>query len=107
MIRMGVRGVVMAVGLSLMGMGLVERNRDPVRLAGAGALPFTQSAAFHQTLHVVMVALLHPPNVLLETEHLGSVFAEGAVHGRIPSQDVIHTLAKRVQHQGMIPEISG
>ena len=112
MIRMGVWGMVMAVGMPLMGvpfmgMVLVERNRDAVRLAGASAFPFTQGAALHQPFHVVMVALLSPPNVLLEPEDLGSVFAEGAVHVRIPSQNVIHTLAKRVQHQWMIPEIAG
>ena len=97
------------MGLAMAGLNSWARPRewDAIGLAGPGALGFTELAAFHQALDMMMVAVLGGPHLLLETEHLGPVFAERAVHVGIAAQHLRHPLLEGVQHQGVIPQVGG
>ena len=96
MIRVGIAHMMMFVALALvmvapmvmalvvimagMGFGSGAGERLAVGLAGPGAFGLTQLAALHQPLDVVVMAVLGRPHLMLETEHLGAVLAEGAIH---------------------------
>ena len=80
---------------------------DAISLASTGALGLTELAAFHQTLHMVMVAVLRCPHLLLKTEYLGAVLAQGAVHVGVTAQHLRHPLLEGVQHQSVIAQIAG
>ena len=54
-----------------------------------------------------MVAFLSSANVLLEAQHLGPVFAEGAIHGGVAAQHLLHPFLEGVHHQRVLPEIAG
>ena len=74
--------LIMAVVVIMAGMGFGSGagERLAVGLAGPGAFGLTQLAALHQPLDVVVMAVLGRPHLMLETEHLGAVLAEGAIH---------------------------
>jgi hypothetical protein len=74
--------VLVAVVVIMAGMGFASGagERLAVGLAGPGAFGLTQLAALHQPLDVVVMAVLGRPHLMLETEHLGAVLAEGAIH---------------------------
>ena len=80
---------------------------NTIRLAGPRAFPLAERAALRQPLHVVMVAFLSSANVLLEAQHLGPVFAEGAIHGGVAPEHLLHPLLECVHHQRVLPEIAG
>ena len=80
---------------------------NTIRLAGPRAFPLAERAALRQPLHVVMVAFLSSANVLLEAQHLGPVFAEGAIHGGVAPEHLLHPLLEGVHHQRVLPEIAG
>ena len=72
-------GMVVTLGIVTVGIltvGVVMGVSDAIGLAGPCALEFTEGAAFGQTLHVVMMTFLNASNVLLEAQHLSSVFAQ-------------------------------
>ena len=74
MVGVGIRRVgVMPVPVN---MRVLMEGGNSFRLAGACAFEFTEGAAFRQTFHMVMMAFLNASDVLLETQHLGSVFAQ-------------------------------
>ncbi|EAU73994.1 hypothetical protein RS9916_30842 [Synechococcus sp. RS9916] len=118
--RIGVMAMVVAV---VMGMAMVmtmrvvvggtvmvsapERNGDAIRLTSTGALALAQVTTIRQALHMVMVAFLRKPNLILKAEHLGSVLTEGAIHGRFTAQHLFNALDKGVEYQGVIAEIGG
>ena len=104
---MGVRMVMSVIMVVMMVVGASKRDWDSVRLAGAGALPFAEGAALRQSLHVVMVTLLNPTDVLFKAQHLCSVLAERAVHGGVTSENIVHPLAEGLQHQGVVTQIPG
>ena len=103
---MGVRGVMVMVATVIV-MVVLMGDGNTIRLAGPCALPFTQRAALGQPFHVVVVALLNSADVLLKAQHLGPVLAQGAVHGGIASENLLHPLFERVHHQWVLPEIAG
>ena len=72
--------IVVVVVVALAMAWATQRQGDTIGLAGARALPLTEGAALHQPFHVVMVAVLGGAHLLLETEHLGAVLAEGTIH---------------------------
>ena len=96
MIRVGIAHMMMVMGLPMlvaapmvmavvvimagMGFGSGAGERLAVGLAGPGAFGLTKLAALHQPLDVVVMAVLGRPHLMLETEHLGAVLAEGAIH---------------------------
>ena len=67
--------MAVVVGVAVV-MRMAGRNRMPIRLAGSGALALAEGAAFFNSLHVVVMTLLGSPDVLLEAQNLGAVFAE-------------------------------
>ena len=67
-------GMVMTV--LVLTVGVVMGGSDAIGLAGPCALEFTEGAALRQTLHVVVMTFLNASNVLLEAQHLSSVFAQ-------------------------------
>ena len=76
MVGVGIgRVVVMPVPMPVNVRVLMEGGNS-FRLAGACAFEFTEGAAFRQTFHMVMMTFLNASDVLLETQHLGSVFAQ-------------------------------
>ena len=91
--------VVMAVDVV---MAVAWRDRNAIWLAGARAFAVTQGAALCEPLHVMVMTFLSPSNVLLKAEHLGAVFAERAVHGRIASENLVHPLAEGVHHKRVV-----
>jgi len=97
------------MGFAMAGSGswAHPRQGNAIGLTGPGALGFTELAAFHQSLDMMMMAVLRGSHLLLETEHLGPVFAERAVHVGIAAQHLRHSLFEGVQHQGVIPQIGG
>ena len=97
------------MGLAMAGLNSWARPRewDAIGLAGPGALGFTELAAFHQALDMMMVAVLRGSHLLLETEHLSPVFAKRTVHVGVAAQHLRHPLLEGVQHQGVIPQIGG
>ena len=110
MLSVGVRGMVMLVIRFTMGMAVfmaMSSRRDSIGLAGPRAFPLAERAALRQPLHVVMVAFLSSANVLLEAQHLGPVFAEGAIHGGVAPEHLLHSLLEGVHHQRVLPEIAG
>ena len=104
---MGVGGVMVVLLASVIVMVVLMGDGNTIRLAGPCALPFAQRAALSQPLNVVVVAFLGAAHVLFEAQHLSSVLAQGAVHGGVASQDVLHPLLERVHHQWMLPEVAG
>ena len=97
--------MVMAVVLAMaviLAVAVVWRDRNAIRLAGAGAFALTQGAALCEPLHVMVMTFLSPSDVLLKAEHLGAVFAERAVHGRIASENLVHPLAEGVHHKRVV-----
>ena len=104
-VGIGVGGVMVmltsVIVMVLMGDG------NTIRLAGPRAFPLAERAALRQPLHVVMVAFLSSANVLLEAQHLGPVFAEGAIHGCVAPEHLLHPLLESVHHQRVLPQIAG
>mgnify|MGYP004157728671 CR=1 FL=1 len=99
-------GVVVVMGGTVM-VSAPQRNRDAIGLTSSCALALTQFTAIRQALHMVVVALLGKPNLILKAEHLGSVLAKRAIHGRFTAQHLFNALDKGVEHQGVIAEIGG
>ena len=93
--------VVMAMAV-VIPMAVAWRDRNAIRLAGAGAFALTQGAALCEPLHVMVMTFLSPPDVLLKAEHLGAVLAERAVHGRIASKNLVHPFAERIHHEWVV-----
>ena len=110
-VAMGMRvAMVMRVRVVVGGSVMVsapERNGDAIRLTSTGALALTQVTTIRQALHMVVVAFLGKPNLILKAEHLGSVLAKGAIHGRFTAQHLLNALDKGVEHHGVIAEIGG
>ena len=109
--RIGVMAMVVAVAM-VMGLAMVmrvvmggtvmvsapERNGDAIRLTSTGALALAKVTTIRQALHMVMVAFLRKPNLILKAEHLGSVLTEGAIHGRFTAQHLFNALDKGVEY---------
>lgn len=55
----------------------------------------------------MVVTLLGASHIVFKAQHLGSVLAEGAIHGGVSSQHFVHPLPERIHHQGMLAEIAG
>ena len=89
----------MAVGVVSQGDG------NAIGLAGARAFVLAEGAAFDQPLHMVVMAPLRRPHLGLETQHLGPVLAQGAVHLRLAAHHLLNPLSKRADHQRVIPQI--
>ena len=95
---MGVGGVVVML-TSVIVMMVLMGDGNTIRLAGPCAFPFAERAALRQPLHVVVVAFLCSAYVLLEAQDLGPVFAEGAIHGGVAAEHLLHPLLEGVHHQ--------
>lgn len=74
--RMGVAVIKAVVMGEAVVMGVAVRNGASVRLAGSGAFPLAEGAAFLNSFDVMVVTFLGSPDVLLEPQNLGAVFAE-------------------------------
>ena len=88
-------------------MALPQGDGDAIGLTGAGAFVLAEGAALDQALHVVVVALLRRSHLGLKAQHLGAVFAEGAVHLRLTTHHLHHPLAEGLDHQRVIAQIGG
>ena len=105
MLSVGVRGMVMLVIRFNMGMAVfmaMSPRRDSIGLAGPCAFQLAERAAFSQSLQVVVVTLLGPSHILFKAQHLGSVLAEGAIHGGVSSQHLLHPLSECVHHHRVL-----
>ena len=105
MLSMGIDRM-MVMGMVTVSMG-VHGHRNPIGLASAGAFQFAEGAAFRETFDVVVMALLGLTHVLLKPQHLGSVFAERAVHRGVAADHVLDPFAECLHHLGVIAEIAG
>ena len=76
-----------------------ERDRDAIGLTSPGALVLAQGAGLNQALHVVVMALLGGAHLGFKAEHLGAVFAKGAVHLRLTAHHLLHPLQESADHQ--------
>ena len=90
--------VVVAVPMGVIVAGAAHWNRHAIGLAGTGALALTEVTAVGEPFNVVMVAVLGRPNLSLKAQHLGSVFAERAIHVGVTAHHLRHPLHKGVQH---------
>ena len=99
--------MVMAVPVIVFVVVVPHRDGNAIGLAGAGALVLTQGAGLHQTLHVMVVALLGCPHLRFKPQHLGAVLAQGAVHLRLTPHHLLHPLQEGVDHQGVVPQVGG
>ena len=90
--------VVMTVLVVMVMAMAAHRNRHAIGLAGPGALPLAEVAPVGEALHMVVMAVLGGPNFGLKPQHLGPVFAEGAVHVGVATHHLRHPLHKGVEH---------
>jgi hypothetical protein len=113
MVGVGIGGVVMFVARLTVLMAVlmtvlmtvfiaVSLNRDTIGLAGPRAFPLAERATFCQSLHMVMVALLGPSNVVFKAQNLGPVLTKRAIHGGISSENLFHALSEGVHHHRVI-----
>ena len=56
---------------------------------------------------MVVVALLRRPHLGFKAQHLGAVFAQGAVHLRLTAHHLLHPLQEGVDHQGVVAQVGG
>jgi hypothetical protein len=113
MLRMGIGGVMVRMIRFTMFMAMnmavfmtvfmtVSLKRNTIRLADSRAFPFAECAAFSESLHVMVVALLGSSNILFKAQNLGSVLAERAIHCRVSSEHFVHPLSKCVHHHRVL-----
>jgi len=53
------------------------------------------------TFHVMVMAFLSQSHLILETQHLGAVFAHPAIHRRIAGENLLHTFLKSLNHHSI------
>ena len=102
---MGIWWVMVRMILFVMFMAVfmaVSLKRNTVRLADPRAFPLAECAAFSESLHVMVVALLGSSNILFKAQNLGSVFAERAIHCRVSSEHFVHPLSECVHHHRVL-----
>ena len=110
---MGIRGVMvrmvrftmlMAVFMAvLMAMFMaVSLKRNTIGLADPSAFPLAECAAFSESLHVMVVALLGPSHILFKAQNLGSVLAERAIHCCVSSEHFVPPLSECVHHHRVL-----
>ena len=83
MLSMGIGGVMVRMIRFTMLMAVfmvMSPRRDSIGLADPRAFPLAERAAFSESLHVMVVALLGPSHILFKAQNLGSVLAERAIH---------------------------
>jgi small-conductance mechanosensitive channel len=109
MLRMGIGGVMVRMIRFTMFMAMnmavfmaVSLKRNTIRLADSRAFPFAECAAFSESLHVMVVALLGSSNILFKAQNLGSVLAERAIHCRVSSEHFVHPLSECVHHHRVL-----
>ena len=109
MLRMGIGGMMVRMIRFTMFMAMnmavfmaVSLKRNTIRLADSRAFPFAECAAFSESLHVMVVALLGSSNILFKAQNLGSVLAERAIHCRVSSEHFVHPLSKCVHHHRVL-----
>ena len=59
------------------------------------------------SLHMVVVAFLRQPDLVLETEHLGPVLAHGTVHRGVAGQDFAGPFGECPEHLRMVVQVAG
>ena len=101
MLSMGIGGVMVRMIRFTMFMA-VSLKRNTIRLADSRAFPFAECAAFSESLHVMVVALLGPSHILFKAQNLGSVLAERAIHCRVSSEHFVHPLSECVHHHRVL-----
>jgi hypothetical protein len=105
MLSMGIRGVMVRMVRFTMLMAVfmaVSLKRNTIRLADPRAFPLAECAAFSESLHVMVVALLGPSHILFKAQNLGSVLAERAIHCRVSSEHFVHPLSECVHHHRVL-----
>lgn len=96
--------VAVFVAVGLLGSG--DRHL-PILLTGAGAFALTQAAAIGEAFHMVVMAVLGRSDLSLKPKHLGTVFAERAVHVRVTTEHIEHPFSEGGEHEGVIAQIGG
>ena len=89
------------------GQPRIQGQRHAIGLAGPRALALAEGAALHQTLHMVVMAVLGAAHLQLEPQHLGPVLAQRAVHRRITPHHIVHPLLEGGQHLRVVPQVAG
>ena len=109
MLSMGIRGVLVRMIRFTMLMAVfmavfmaVSLKRNTIRLADPRAFPLAECAAFSESLHVMVVALLGPSHILFKAQNLGSVLAERAIHCCVSSEHFVHPLSECVHHHRVL-----
>ena len=109
MLSVGVRGMVMPVALLVpvpVIMGVILK-RSTIGLAGPRAFQLAERAALSQSLDVMVVTFLGPPYILFKAQHLSSVLAEGAIHGGVSTEHLVHPLSECVHHHRVLAQVAG
>ena len=113
-----IMGVTVPVAMVVMIMAMIvcvqRRPRKIMLLAeffvATGCIAITVAWAILQTatntFHVMMVALLCQPHLILKSKHLCPVFAHLTVHDVCALIDLVHTINKGRNHQLMVVEIT-
>ena len=109
MLSMGIRGVMVRMVRFTMLMAVlmamfmaVSLKRNTIGLADPSAFPLAECAAFSESLHVMVVALLGPSHILFKAQNLGSVLAERAIHCCVSSEHFVHPLSECVHHHRVL-----
>ena len=109
MLRMGIGGVMvrmirftMFMAMSMAVFMAVSLKRNTIRLADSRAFPLAECAAFSESLHVMVVALLGSSHILFKAQNLGSVLAERAIHCRVSSEHFVHPLSECGHHHRVL-----
>ena len=105
MLSMGIRGVMVRMVRFTMLMAVfmaVSLKRNTIGLADSRAFPLAECAAFSESLHVMVVALLGPSHILFKAQNLDSVLAKRAIHCRVSSEHFVYPLSECVHHHRVL-----
>ncbi len=90
----------------MMMMRLIQPARPGAEIIAQRAVGHIRSRCTRALpLDMVMVALLRHPHLALEPQHLRAVFAQAAVHRRLPLDDLGHPLGKGRNHIRVVVQI--
>jgi hypothetical protein len=101
MLSMGIRGVMVRMIRFTMLMA-VSLKRNTIELANSCAFPLAECAAFSESLHMMVVALLGPSHILFKAQNLDSVLAKRAIHCGISSEHFVYPLSECVHHHRVL-----
>src|SRR5688572_23839438 len=104
MIVVAMRMVVVMIVVVVMAVMMAVSIMIMVILSMIVIMPMPQPGA--DAFHVMVVALLHAPDLGLVADRLLAVFAQLAVHRVVAGEDLAHPLGEGVQHQWVVVEVA-